>query len=187
MLSGLRSRAILLSGVVGSGKTTLLREIGEVLAGLGEPYALVDLDWLAWLYPAPGAPLTVQEVLVENLRAVWATFRRAGVERLVLARFLERREQLDAVRQALPEVDLFVVWLAVPPQVLEKRLRRRDSGRELAEHLALITHAETPDLGDAVIDSSDERRPRDLALEILTIAGWLAGIDPLEQPPTAST
>jgi hypothetical protein len=186
MSRGSRFRAILLSGLVGSGKTTLLLEIGEVLEGLGEPYALVDLDWLAWLHPAPGATVTAQEVLVENLRAVWATFRTAGVERLVLARFLERREQLDAVRQALPEVDLFVVRLAVPQQMLQARLQRRDSGQELTEHLALITHAETLDLEDAVIDNGDERPPGVVALEILTMTGWLAGIDPLGQSPTAS-
>lgn len=167
-------RVILLSGVVGSGKTTVLLEIGEVLEKVGEPYALADLDWLAWLHPAPSATMTVQDVLVENLRAVCGTFRRAGVDRLVLARFLEGREQLDVVRHALPEADLFVVRLAVTPEVLQERLRRRDCGRELAEHLDLITHPEVPGLEDAVIDNSDERRPGLVALEILTMAGWLA-------------
>jgi adenylylsulfate kinase len=173
MSRGSGSRAILLSGTVGSGKTTLLLEIGEILEGLGVPYALVDLDWLAWLRPAPSATMTAHEVMVENLRAVWATFRTAGVERLVLARFLEQREQLDAVRKALPEVDLFVVRLAVPRQLLEERLRRRDSGHELTEHLAFMSHAEVLDLDDAVVDNG-ERRPDVVALEILTTAGWLA-------------
>lgn len=173
--AGSPSRAILLTGGVGSGKTTLLLEIGEVLEELQEPYALIDLDWLAWLRPAPNTTLTVQEVLVENLRAVWATFRRAGVERLVLARFIQRPEHLDTLLRALPDVDLAVIRIALPPPLLEKRLRHRDSGRELGEHLALVTHAETPDLEDAVIENSGGRSPRELALEILEAAGWLVG------------
>jgi ribose 1,5-bisphosphokinase PhnN len=165
------SSAILLSGPVGSGKTTLLLEIGELLEQRGEPYALVDLDWLAWVRPAPGAQVTVQDVLTENLRAVAATFREAGVERLVLARFVERREQLDAIRRALPDVDLVVVRLSVPRRILEKRLQNRDSGRELAEHLTMIERVERADFEDVVVDN-DERDPTAVALEILTKAGW---------------
>jgi ribose 1,5-bisphosphokinase PhnN len=166
------ARAILLSGPVGSGKTTLLLEIGELLEARGEPYALVDLDWLTWLRPVPGASLTVQEVLAQNLRAAWATFREAGVERLVLGRFVERREQLEAISEALPDVDLFVVRLAVPPRVLEERVRGRDSGRELAEHLALIAAAATPGVADAVVENDGVRSPGVVAREILTKAEW---------------
>lgn len=166
-------RAILISGPVGSGKTTLLDEIGAFLAQAGEPYALVDADWLAWVHTAPGATLTVHDVLVENLRAVWATFRRAGVRRLVVARFLQEREQVHAVRDALAETDLFVVRLDVPVDELRERLRGRDSGDELAEHLALMEEPGATGLEDAVVDGSAERAPREIAAEILTVAGWL--------------
>jgi hypothetical protein len=94
------------------------------------------------------------------------------VERLVLARFLERGEQLDSVREALAGVDLFVVRLDVSRPELEARLRRRDGGRELVEHLALAA-AEPPELGHAVVASGDDRRPDEVALEILAAAGWL--------------
>ena len=176
-----------MSGVVGSGKTTLLLEIGEVLEELGRPYALVDLDWLAWFHPAPDAALTVQCVLGENLRAVWGTFRKAGVRRLVLARFLERRAQLEAIREALPEVDVFAVRLAVPAPVLEERLRRRDTAGELAEHLEMAAAgAETAVFEDLVVDNAHDRQPRDVALEILASAGWLPGINPHLECPAGS-
>src|SRR5258708_347501 len=58
-------RALLLSGPVGSGKTTVLLALGELLEERGEPYALVDLDWLAWGQPAPGT-LRVEEGLLAN-------------------------------------------------------------------------------------------------------------------------
>jgi hypothetical protein len=133
----------------------------------------VDADWLAWLEPAPGAGLTVHDVLVENLRSVWSTFRRAGVRRLVVARFLQRREQVDAVRAALADSELFVVRLAVPVDELRERLRRRDSGNELAHHLAHIERPEAAGFEDAVVDGSADRAPREIAAEILTVAGWL--------------
>lgn len=177
MTPGSRARAILLSGPVGSGKTTLTIEIGEILERSGVPYALVDLDWLAWLQPAVDATVTVQDVLVRNLRGVWETFRDAGVDRLVLARFVESREQLEAIRAALVAVDLFAIQLAVPRPVLEERLRRRDTGRELAEHLALVALPEPSGLADAVISSDEGRLPHEVARAILATAGWLPDVD----------
>jgi hypothetical protein len=168
--------AILLSGSVGSGKTTLLVEIGALLDERGEPYALVDLDWLAWLRPAPDAAVSVQEVLLENLRAVWATYRAAGVRRLVLARLVESPAGLDAVRAALPGADLFTVRLDVPREVLERRLRGRDSGAELEEHLAVVAAGADPLVfEDAVVYDSGDCAAREIAASILTVAGWLPG------------
>ncbi len=102
-----RPRGILLTGSVGSGKTRLLRELGELLEEREEPYALVDLDWLAWCRPAGG--LAVGDILVRNLEAAWKTFAAAGIERLVLARHVERPEDVAALRGALPGVELTVV------------------------------------------------------------------------------
>jgi hypothetical protein len=128
-------RAILLTGRVGSGKTAVLLELGRLLEERGEPYALLDLDWLAWVRPAPGT-LTVEGVLLTNLVAVRDTFARAGVEWLVLARYLESAEQLAALRQILG--DVFAVRLEVSRPELERRLRARDTRPDLDEHLALL-------------------------------------------------
>jgi hypothetical protein len=138
-----------------------------------EPYALVDADWLAWIHPEQGSNLTVHDVLVENLRAVWATFRRAGVAKLVVARFLQQHEQFEAVRAALTGVELFVVRLDVPVDELRERVCARDTGNELAEHLAFIEEPAAAGFGDAVVDASGGRAPREIAAEILAVAGWL--------------
>lgn len=52
--------------------------------------------------------------LARNLRLVWPTFREAGVERLVLARYAEDRAQLEEFRVALTGAELFVVRLVAP-------------------------------------------------------------------------
>jgi hypothetical protein len=44
----------LLTGVYGSGKSSVAQEIAYLLEQRGEPYALLDLDYLSWGAPEPG-------------------------------------------------------------------------------------------------------------------------------------
>jgi ribose 1,5-bisphosphokinase PhnN len=98
------------------------------------------------------------------------------VARLVLARYVEDRAQLDDLRAALPGVDLVVVRLIAPQDVIERRLRARDRGAELAEHLAeasvFAARGAANALEDAVIENG-ERPLREVAADVLTAAGWL--------------
>jgi hypothetical protein len=162
------AQAILLTGGVGTGKTTVLLALGELLEGRGEPYALVDLDWLAWLRPAPGT-LTVHEALVANLGAAWETFRRAGVERLVLARAVGSAEEVEAIRSAVPGVELVAVQLTVPPALREERLRARDTGRELEQHLGLLNRGD-PELDAPAV--ANDATPEAVAARVLRAASW---------------
>jgi adenylylsulfate kinase len=169
------ARAILLTGTVGSGKTSVAIEIGELLESGETPYALVDLDWLAWLRPAPSSLVTQRSALADNLGLIWPTFREAGVTRLVLARYVEDRAQLDDFRAVLPGVELFVVLLVAPHDVIERRLRARDSGAQLAEHLAeaatFAARAAEAALEDAVVENG-ERPLGDVAEQVLRAASW---------------
>jgi energy-coupling factor transporter ATP-binding protein EcfA2 len=167
IMRDMAARAVLLTGPVGSGKTTVLYELDELLEERGEPFALLDLDWLAWARLPEGAARHV--VLAENLAAVWATYRRAGLERLVAARALASRAELEAIRGALPDAELAVVRLAVPRDELVRRVRARDTGRELEEHLALLDGDE-PRLEDASVDATGP--PREVAFAVLAVAGW---------------
>ena len=132
---------LLLTGPVGSGKTTVLLALGRLLERDGVPHALVDLDWLCWVQPAPET-LSVDEVLRANLAAVLPGFARAGVEVLALARSVESAEQLEALRAVVPR--LVCARLEVPRAELERRLRARDTGAELEEHLAFLERATPP-------------------------------------------
>lgn len=169
------ARAILLTGTVGAGKTSVALELGEILEAGEHAYGLVDLDWLAWLRPARASLATVQSVLAENLRLIWPTYREAGVERLVLARCVGDRAELDALRASLPGVELYVVRLSVPDELARQRLEARDTGVQLAEHLAetavLAARAEQLALEDAVVANGD-RPLREVAEDVLAAAGW---------------
>ena len=159
-------RALLVTGSVGAGKTAVLLALGELLAERGEPYALVDLDWLCWTN-APGA--TPQELLVENLQLVHDTFANAGVTRLALSRYVRTELEVDMIRAAAGG-ELTVVALDAPRDVLESRLRVRDAGRELAEHLVELDRS--PAELDCPVVSTAEGSPADAARRVLAAAGW---------------
>ena len=83
-----------LDGDDGTGKTAVAIELGDRLELAGEPYALVDLDWLGWVSPRPPR----RDVAVgagPELRLIWLMFREAGVGRLAPARFVEDGAQLE--------------------------------------------------------------------------------------------
>jgi hypothetical protein len=133
------------------------------------PYALVDLDWLGWI---GNVQVTVHDVLVENVRRVWETLRQAGVERLVMARNLESAAELETLREALTGVDFVIVGVDAPQEVLEARIRFRDSGDELEDHLTMLA-AERPSLRVDLTVANHGRSVHEVALEILREAGWL--------------
>jgi len=168
------ARALLIIGPVGSGKTTTLHEIEAMLDQAGTPNAIVDLDWLAWATPAASSTASVHDLMVANLAAVWQTFRTAGIEYIALARMLNDPAEIAAVRAALHGCETTVVELSVDPGVLEQRIRLRDSGVQLAEHLAFLDayDAEGAEArSDAVIDV-DDQSPAQVARDVLGVAGW---------------
>jgi adenylylsulfate kinase len=170
-----RAPALLLTGTIGSGKTAVAAEIGLLLEERRIPGAIVDLDWLGWVHLGP-AFKGVDGLIAENLAAVWPNLRSAGVRRLVLVRALYRREALEGLRRAVPEADLTVVRLVASGRTVEGRLRRRDTGRVLEEHLG-----ETAKMAEAVEAAAledfqvhNQGRPlSEVALEILRRAGWV--------------
>lgn len=172
-----RLRVILVSGTVGVGKTSALIAIANSLEAGDRPYAVVDLDWLAWFRPEPDRGATVRSVLVENLRCVSETFRRAGVEQLVLARAVRQADEVEAIRAALEPCHLVVARLVASTAVVERRLRGRDAGAQLAEHLAesAAFAAEADDAGIGEVIATDELDAPAVARAALRLAGWTGG------------
>lgn len=165
------ARVLLLTGPVGVGKTTTLHEIEALLGARGIPNAIVDLDWLAWASPDPASGTSVHDILLANAAAVWATFHRAGIAHLAVARALHDAAEIAALRAAFAGAETFVVELDAARDVLEERIRQRDVGVELDEHLALLADCASPGVADAIIDA--EQPPRQVALEVLGAAGWV--------------
>jgi adenylylsulfate kinase len=125
---------VLISGTIGSGKTTVAAELGHLLEERGIASALIDLDWLSWVHLGPDFD-RLDELMAKNLAAVWPNFLAAGVRVVVLTRSIERESTLAALRRAIPDASLTVIRLVAPHDVIERRLRQRDAGKELEGHL----------------------------------------------------
>jgi len=162
----------LLTGVYGSGKSSVAEEIAYLLEQRGEPYALLDLDYLSWAGTGTGDRAGEFGLMLQNLAAVAANYRRAGIRLFVLAYFVRSHGEVASVRAALG-LPLRVVRLEVPLPDIERRLAgdvtsgRRDDLREAAASIAV---AEGTGVEDVVIGND---RPVEVAArDVMTFLGW---------------
>ncbi len=156
------------------GKTTIATEIGLLLGERKLPHALIDLDWLGWVNVGPEFS-AYDRLIVQNLAAIWPNLRSIGVEYLVLARGLAERDRIDDLRQIFPEASITAVRLMASPGSIEQRLRQRDQGEMLREHLQetldMTITLDRLGLQDAAV-LNDGDSIRDVAAEVLRRAGW---------------
>jgi hypothetical protein len=168
-----RAEGVLLTGVYGSGKSSVAAEIAYLLEQRGKAYALLDLDYLSW--GGTGADDRAAEVglMLQNLAAVAANYRRARIRLFVLAYFVRSPAEVQAVRDAV-EVPLRVVRLTVPLPVIEQRLAsnitsgRRDDLRAAASSIAAAEGTGVEDL-----EISNRRPLPDVAQDVMSFLGWL--------------
>ncbi len=164
--------AVLLTGLFGTGKSAVAIEIADVLEQRGDPYALIDLDYLCWGEPGSDEPGAEHEMLLRNLAPVVSNYRVVGVTRFVLARAMRDRAQIESLRVTV-EMPLAVVELRVSWDEIERRLAddpttaRADDLREAREWLEAGDHE---GLADLTIDN--DRPLREVATETLDRLGW---------------
>ncbi len=166
------AEGVLLTGVYGSGKSSVAEEIAYLLEQRGEPYALLDLDYLSWAGTGDEDRAAEFGLLLQNLTAVAANYRRTGIQRFVLAYFVRSSGEVQGVREALG-LPLRVVRLTVPLAGIERRLAgdvtsgRRDDLRAAA---AAIATAEGNGVEDVGI--GNDRPIRTVASDVMTFLGW---------------
>jgi adenylylsulfate kinase len=168
-----RAEGVLLTGVYGSGKSSVAQEIAYLLEQRGDPYALLDLDYLSWGGTGTGGREAEFGMMLQNLRAVAANYRRAGIRFFVLAYFVRSPGEVDGVREALG-LPLRVVRLAVPLPDIERRLAGDvTSGRpdDLRAAAASMAAAEGVGVEDAAI--SNDRPIGAVAQDVMAFLGWL--------------
>lgn len=166
------AEGVLLTGVYGSGKSSVAEEIAYLLEQRGEPYALLDLDYLSWAGTGTDNRAAEFGLMLQNLTAVAANYRRAGIRFFVLAYFARSPGEVQGVRDALG-LPLRVVRLTVSLPDIEQRLAsdvttgRRDDLREAASSIA---SAEGVGVEDVAV--SNDRPIRVVVRDVMTFLGW---------------
>lgn len=167
---------IIVTGPVGVGKTTVAQEMGLLLLDAKVPHANVDFDQLTACYPRPADDDRWGTKLgLANLGALWKNYALSGARRLIIARVIESRGELERFRQAVPGADIVVVRLRAAPETLQARVRQRRQGDmewhlNRAVELAPLMDAERVE--DMLVET-DGRDPTSIAREVLRHVGWL--------------
>ena len=167
------AESVLLTGVYGSGKSSVGEEIAYLLEQRGEPYALLDLDYLSWAGTGSGDRAAEFGLMLQNLTAVAANYRLAGIKLFVLAYFARSPGEVQGVRNAL-ELPLRVVRLTVPLPDIERRLANDvTSGRvdDLRGAAASIASADSAGTADVTI--RNDRPIGVVARDVMTFLGLL--------------
>lgn len=166
---------MLVTGPVGVGKTTVAGEVSELLECAGVQHAFVDVDSLRRFYPSPPDDRFRTALAMRNLSAVWANFRAAGAERLVLADVVESRGELGRYRAVVPGAEIAVVRLRAAVATLTIRVGGREQGSGRDWHLARAAELAAQMDRDAVEDvliETDDRPVTAIAREALARSGW---------------
>jgi hypothetical protein len=167
------AEGVLLTGVYGSGKSSVAEEIAYLLEQRGERYALLDLDYLSWAGTGTNDRAVEFGLMLQNLAAVAANYRQAGIQLFVLAYFVRGPGEVQGVREALG-LPLRVVRLTVQLPVIERRLAgdvtsgRRD---DLRTAVASIAAAEGSGVEDVAI--RNDRPIGVVARDVMTLLEWL--------------
>lgn len=129
------TQILFLGGAAGVGKTSVSVEVSAVLRRSRVAHALVDGDNLDASYPGPldsGRPW----LSLTNLTKLWGTYQAAGQHRLVYVNTVSVLE-VEELRSAVdPQASVTAVLLEAAPEALTDRLRGRERGSELDEHLS---------------------------------------------------
>ncbi|MEU8400079.1 hypothetical protein AB0C28_33255 [Nonomuraea sp. NPDC048892] len=142
-----------LSGPSGVGKSSAGWETFAQLSREGVTAAFVDGDQIGLCYPDPdGGPHAIR---ARNLAAMLPNFRRAGVRRLVLAGFVDTRDEVDVYTRLMPDVAFTVCRLRVDAGELERRFLARGWRPDLvAETVAEALAQDRTDYADLCVDTT---------------------------------
>lgn len=165
---------LIITGSMGSGKTAVLAEASDILTLKGTPHASINLDGLATAHLPSG--VEDNDLMYRNLRCVWENCARLGLTRLMLARAIEDRAELERCREAVSGTNIVICRLSATLETMRERVRNREVG--MLQHSFVARVAEL----DAVLDQAhlenfslmNENRPvTDVAREMLVRSGWL--------------
>jgi adenylylsulfate kinase len=165
---------LIITGTMGAGKSAVLAEASDILAQRGIVHAAVDLDALGLAYLADGR--TSDQVMYRNLASVCENYKAAGVKRVLLARAIESRLELEVCLRAVSAAEVSICRLGASLETMEGRVGRRELGVGRQEYVGRVKKLDLildgAKLEDLTI-SNEDRAVTDVASEMLLKAGWI--------------
>jgi hypothetical protein len=150
----------------------VLEEIADVLEKRGEPYAAIDLDWLAWFDAGWDDDDREFDLMLRNLKAVVANYRTAGLRHYLLALSVETDREVAGIREVL-KMPIRVVRLTTDLETITSRLSPTvTAAREADLHWAAVWLAEGRGVGLEDVTIANDRPIREVALEVMAQLGW---------------
>ena len=164
---------LIITGSMGAGKTTVLGEASDLLARRDMTHAAIDLDALGLAH----LPSTSKDAaMYQNLRSVCDNYASLGVKRILLARAIEDRAELEQCRSSVSATHTVICRLTAGVEVMRQRVQGRELGvlqRDYAARVAkLNVILDRARLEDFTV-TSDNRPPTEIALEMLVKARWI--------------
>jgi N-acetyltransferase len=117
---------LIITGTMGAGKTTVLAEASDILALRNIAHAAIDLDALG-LAHLPSAANN-DGVMYRNLESVCKNYASFGVRRILLARAMENRAELQLCRGVISATKTVVCRLTASIESMQQRVKMRESG-----------------------------------------------------------
>ena len=153
----------------------MLGEASDILALRHIAHAAIDLDALG-LAHLPSAASN-DGVMYRNLQSVCENYSSLGVRRLLLARAMEDRAELELCRGIISATNTVVCRLTASIEAMQQRVNMRESGVSQGEYVARVAKLnvilDRARLEDFTV-SSESRSLTEVAHEMLVKAGWIS-------------
>ena len=160
-------------GPSGVGKSSVGYELFDQLTRAGTAAAYVDLDQIGHSYPAPADDPRHHGLRSRALGQVWAGFRAAGAECLLVSGLVDNPEQVGLHAEQLPGAALTVCRLRVDSDELRERFAQRGWMPQLTEDAVRNgVELERTGFADLVLDTTGLSIPAVAAR--IRATGWPA-------------
>ena len=166
---------LIITGTMGAGKSAVLGEASDILTLGNIAHAAIDVDALG-LAHLPSVSSN-NEMMYRNLKSVCKNYASIGVQRFLMARAIEDRDELEACRGIVSATTTIVCRLTASLETLQRRVEMRESGvckqkyiARVAKLNSILDHSRLENLAI----NTDSRSVTDVAHEMLVKAAWIA-------------
>jgi len=169
---------LIITGTMGAGKTSVLAEASDILALRDITHAAVDLDALGLAHLPSTA--SNNDVMYRNLQSFCKNYASLGVRRLLLARAIEGRAELELCRSVVSARHTVICRLTASVEAMQQRVKVRESGVSQGEYVARVAKLnvilDRVRLEDFTI-TNENRSLTEVAHEMLVKALWIMSPD----------